>query len=121
MMDIGKKIAWLREKKGWSQKKLAEFAGLNPSVMNRIEKDDRPLKADELKIIADLLEVESDYLLGKSQDPRLSAKLEKEVDKQLEELLMILKGMPEEKQIQMKNKIIAYAKGLADAGNDSSF
>jgi transcriptional regulator with XRE-family HTH domain len=119
-MDIGKKIAWLREKKGWSQKKLAEYAGLNPSVMNRIETGERPLKADELKIIADLLEVEADFLLGRSKDPQLSAELEKAIDKQLEELLLILKGMPEEKQKEMKNKIIAYAKGLADAGNSNS-
>lgn len=48
-MDIGKRIIELREKKNWSQKEIAIRASLNPSVMNRIETSDRPLRAVELK------------------------------------------------------------------------
>jgi len=119
-MEIGKRIAWFRDKKGWSQKELAIRAGLNQSVMNRIETGERPLKAEELKIIADLFDVQSDFLLGRSSDPRLSFESEKEVDSQIKEIMSILDEMPEDKRNIMKSKIIAYAKGLADADNHSN-
>lgn len=63
-MSIGERIIKLREKKNWSQRELAKRSGLNPSVMNRIETGERPLRAEELKTIAQLLDVQADYLLG---------------------------------------------------------
>ena len=65
-MDIGKRIIHLRERKGWSQRELAKRVDLNPSVMNRIESGDRPIKDHELKKLSDVLEVSSDFLLGKN-------------------------------------------------------
>lgn len=63
-MDIGNKIISLREKKGWTQRELAKRVGLNVSVMNRIELNDRPVKDLELINIARVLDVSVDYLLG---------------------------------------------------------
>lgn len=85
-MDIGKRIIELREKKGWSQRELARRANLNPSVMNRIETGDRPLRAEELKIIASLLDVTADYILGESKSPSLSAKDERDIAKRMEKI-----------------------------------
>lgn len=86
IMDIGKRIIELREKKGWSQRELARRANLNPSVMNRIETGDRPLRAEELKIIASLLDVTADYILGESKSPSLSAKDERDIAKRMEKM-----------------------------------
>ncbi|MBK3495290.1 helix-turn-helix transcriptional regulator [Viridibacillus sp. YIM B01967] len=65
-MDIGKRIILLREKKGWSQRELASRVGLNPSVMNRIESENRPIKDEELLKLSNVLECTSDHLLGRS-------------------------------------------------------
>lgn len=62
---IGNRIINLREKKNWSQKELARQIGISPSVMNRIELEDRPIKDYELKIIASVLDTTTDYLLGR--------------------------------------------------------
>lgn len=83
-MDIGKRIIFLREKKGWSQRELARRVNLNPSVMNRIEQSERPIKDKELAKIADVLDVTTDYLLGRTNDPKLTEKDEKDIAKRLE-------------------------------------
>lgn len=68
-MDIGKKIISLREKRGWTQRELASRVNLNVSVMNRIESNDRPVKDSELLNLANVLEVSTDFLLGRTEDP----------------------------------------------------
>ncbi|QSB09704.1 helix-turn-helix transcriptional regulator [Lysinibacillus fusiformis] len=56
----------MREKRGWTQKELANRVNLNVSVMNRIESNERPLKDNELLNLANVLVVSSDYLLGRT-------------------------------------------------------
>ncbi|KMY49199.1 helix-turn-helix domain-containing protein [Peribacillus loiseleuriae] len=67
-MDTGEIIVELREKRNWSQRELARRANLNSSVMNRIETGDRPIKAIELKIFADLFGVTTDFLLNRTKE-----------------------------------------------------
>lgn len=71
-LNIGKRIINLREKRGWSQRELAKRVNLNPSVMNRIESNERPIKDSELIKLADVLEVSTDYLLGRTNNPEPS-------------------------------------------------
>lgn len=63
-MEVGERIRALRERRDWTQKKLAEKVGINLSVFNRIEMGDRKIRTDELTKIADALGVTTDYLLG---------------------------------------------------------
>lgn len=86
-MNIGKRIAKLREKKGWSQRELAKRANLNTSVMNRIETGERPLRAEELKIIANLLDVTADDILSDSKSSNLTIKEESDFKIDLENLI----------------------------------
>lgn len=65
-MGIGKRIQALREEKDISQKELADKIGLNYSVMNRIESGERPARDEEVKRIAQALQVSTDYLLDMS-------------------------------------------------------
>ncbi|MEK4228930.1 helix-turn-helix domain-containing protein [Solibacillus sp. FSL H8-0538] len=68
-MDIGKKIISLREKIGWTQRELANRLNINVSVMNRIESNERPVKDSELLNLANVLDVSTDYLLGRTDTP----------------------------------------------------
>ncbi|AKO92672.1 hypothetical protein BEH_11555 [Priestia filamentosa] len=69
-MTVGERIIKLREKKNWNQRELARRAGLNYSVMNRIETGKRPTTDQELKIFADLFNVSTDFLLGRENSPK---------------------------------------------------
>lgn len=71
-MDIGKRIISLREKRGWTQRELANRININASVMNRIESNDRPVKDIELLTLASVLDVSTDYLLGRTNTPTLT-------------------------------------------------
>lgn len=73
-MNVGKKIISLREKRGWTQRELANRVNINVSVMNRIESNDRPVKDNELVHLANVLEVSTDYLLGRTDTPDLELK-----------------------------------------------
>lgn len=62
-MTIGEKIAYIREQREVLQKELAKAIDVAPEILNRIEKNKRPVRAEELKAIADYFEVSTDYLL----------------------------------------------------------
>ncbi|MGE7672943.1 helix-turn-helix domain-containing protein [Lysinibacillus sp. NPDC094403] len=79
-MEIGKRIISLREKRGWTQRELASRINLNVSVMNRIESNERPVKDSELLNLANVLEVSTDYLLGRTDIPTLSPQEKDEVE-----------------------------------------
>ena len=97
-MTIGKIIQRLRDDKDLNQKELAEKIGLSHSVMNRIELGTRPARDDELKRIAEVLDVSLDYLMGASDiknpysNRSLSTKDEKDIAKDLENTLNRLEG-----------------------------
>jgi transcriptional regulator with XRE-family HTH domain len=63
---VGDRIRLLREAKGWCQNELAQRAGLNRETISSIENNHRQIKAEELIRFADVLEVSSDQLLGRT-------------------------------------------------------
>ena len=65
-MTTGEMVANIRESRGVLQKDLAKAIDVDPVVLNRIEKDKRPARGDELKAIADYFGVSTDYLLGRN-------------------------------------------------------
>lgn len=73
-MSVSANVVKLRERCGLNQKELAEALHMNRSVLNRIENGTRPVRDDELKVIADYFNVSADYLLGRetSKSPALS-------------------------------------------------
>lgn len=71
-MNVGQRIVALREERNWSQRELAKRVNLNASVMNRIESGERPIKDHELDVIATVLDVTTDYLLGRSSNPNMT-------------------------------------------------
>lgn len=56
LVEMGTKIKTAREKKGWSQCKLASLAGLERTGLSRIENGRFSSKIVTLKSIADALE-----------------------------------------------------------------
>lgn len=57
-----------RELRGFSQGDLAERAGFQPSAISHFESGRRAPSFDNLKRLADVLTVSTDYLLGRAQD-----------------------------------------------------
>jgi HTH-type transcriptional regulator, competence development regulator len=69
MVNTGLIIKKLREKNNWSLRELEKRVGINYSVLSRIESGKRPVNDEELKRFADIFQVTTDYLLGRTDNP----------------------------------------------------
>ena len=61
-----------RESKGLSQTELAKRSGLLPSAVSHFETGRRSPSFDNLKRLAETLEVTTDFLVGRETDPTTS-------------------------------------------------
>lgn len=68
-MSLGKRLKYEREKRNWSQKYVADKIGITNTVLSNYERDYRDPDTTTLKKLADLYEVSTDYLLGKTDKP----------------------------------------------------
>ncbi|KOP64399.1 XRE family transcriptional regulator [Bacillus sp. FJAT-18019] len=69
-MSLGSRLKKEREKKGWSQMYVAERLGITNTVLSNYERDYRDPDTSMLSKIADLYDVDTDYLLGRTVSPR---------------------------------------------------
>jgi transcriptional regulator with XRE-family HTH domain len=89
-MSLGIRLKKEREKRKWSQKEVAEKVGITNAVLSNYERDYRDPDTETLKKLADLYEVETDYLLGRSDfqksNSNLLSKDEKDIAKRMEKI-----------------------------------
>lgn len=64
MYTFGQRLVASREKRNLSQKELAEKLGITPTRLNYWEKDKREPAIEMIKAIAQVLDVDTDYLIG---------------------------------------------------------
>lgn len=57
MLEIGKKIKAVRQKKGWSQAEICEMLKISVPAFSKIETDHTDINISRLKQIADILNV----------------------------------------------------------------
>lgn len=81
---MSNRISELRQRNRLTQKELADKLNINYSVLSRIETGERAIRDDELLAIADFFNVTTDYLLGRSSNPKLSRKNELDIHRDLE-------------------------------------
>lgn len=81
-MSLGFRLKKEREKRGWSQKYIAEKVGITNTVLSNYERDYRDPDTETLKKLADLYEVSIDYLLGRTDEKEIS--IEEKIDKALQ-------------------------------------
>ncbi|QQE74492.1 helix-turn-helix transcriptional regulator [Brevibacillus composti] len=75
MSIVGQRMKYLREKYKWSQIQLAEKLGIHNTVLSRIESGEKKsVDHHLLSKAADVFEVTTDYLLGKTNNPAPSWK-----------------------------------------------
>ena len=70
--NFSERLRAARELRGFSQGDLAERAGFQPSAISHFETGRRAPSFDNLKRLADALNVTTDYLLDRSEHPTLS-------------------------------------------------
>lgn len=119
-MGFGQKLKYHRKKLGLLQKDLAKMVNVSPQVVSNWERGYTHPDYTDVTKLSDALDVSTDYLLGKSDDPRLSQEREMEVDAEAKELLKILDDLPPEKRKMYMEKIKAYVDGMTHADREDN-
>lgn len=70
-MSYGKRLTYLRKKKNLSQQDLSEILSLNRSTYARYEREHTQPDFETLRKLADFFDVSVDFILGRSDDPRM--------------------------------------------------
>ena len=66
--SLGQRLSDLRERRGWTQKELAERAGISVTFLSEVENDRRNVGSATLLKIADALRASLDYLMRGEED-----------------------------------------------------
>ena len=112
----GDRLRELREGKKMYQEDLAKKINVSKSTIGMYERNEREPNDETLLRLSSFFDCSTDYLLGRSDDPRLSEKEDKEADERARELLEILESMEdEEERKKLEEQVLAYAKFLKEA------
>jgi len=84
-MMIGERIKSLREEKKITQQELAQYLGVSQKTISNYEKEERSPDPETLRKIADYFDVTVDYLLGRSNNRKLTRRDERDIEKIIEE------------------------------------
>ena len=85
MIGYGEKIKNLRKEKGLTQEQLADTIKIGRSALSLYETEARQPDPQTLRVFADYFNVSTDYLLGRSDDPKLDQVTDPEMLIELEE------------------------------------
>ena len=106
VMTLGKRIKELREKKGYTQRALADLLSIGNSTLAMYEVDKREPDNDTLSKIADFFGVSTDYLLGRDTPPARPRPTQEEKD----EILRLFDTLSEEEQTAFLKKLLLRPK-----------
>lgn len=97
-MTLGKRIKELREKKGYTQRALADLLSIGNSTLAMYEVDKREPDNDTLSKIADFFGVSTDYLLGRNTPPARPSPTQEEKEEIKKEMIRLWDLLPEDEK-----------------------
>jgi transcriptional regulator with XRE-family HTH domain len=70
MQELGRRIVATRAQLGWSQRELVRISGVGQNNLSVLEQGKKPsVRADTVVRLAEALNVSTDYLLGRTDNP----------------------------------------------------
>lgn len=115
-MILGQRLKACRKAKKLTQQELSEILGLNRSTYAKYETGDNEPDNQTLQKLADFFEVNIDYLLGRSDTPSYSGKMNKPLTK-FESLFFYELDKLSEEDKQKALEHVRYLRYLAEQEN----
>lgn len=84
--DFSTRLRFARQLRGFSQASLGKVSDLKPSAISHFETGLRSPSFENLKRLADALNISSDYLIGRTEEPALSSDLAERILRHAEKL-----------------------------------
>ena len=97
---LPKRLKELREAKGYLQKYVADKIGVKSNTLSGYENGTRSPDPEMIVKLAELYNVTTDYLLGKSDDPNKTE--EEELEEFIDNVRVWYKDEPESKEEKLK-------------------
>lgn len=110
----GKRLRRLRQEKKITQSQLGKIINVSKVSISGYETGERVPDTDNLKRLADFFGVTTDYLLGRSDDPRLTADQEKDAFDEFKELKELISPLSEENKKKVLQRLVDFTKGAVD-------
>jgi len=111
--DISKKLLALRKELDLTQDQVAEAIGVSKQSISKYERGIKVPSRENINKLAEVFDVRTDYLLGKSERPKLDEKL----FEKYEEILNRLNQLPEEDQDIVLQRMIKMTELLEEQNN----
>ncbi|WP_251616940.1 helix-turn-helix domain-containing protein [Pumilibacter muris] len=93
-MDVGERIKELREKAGFTQNKLAEWAGVSQTHLRRVELGQQDITIGQLRLVCDGLGVTlAEFFAVNEKEENLTDVIAKLTPKQKQLLMDFLKSI----------------------------
>lgn len=93
-MDVGARIKELRERAGFTQNKLAEWAGVSQTHLRRVELGQQDITIGQLRLVCDGLSITlSEFFNVSEEQESLSDVISKLTPKQKQLLMEFLKSI----------------------------
>ncbi len=86
---IGARLAQLRKERGITQVDLASALGVSQPVISEYESGSIPLRAEQLLVLARLLRVSADVLLGLKAQPSISSSADSRLARRLRDAMRL--------------------------------
>ena len=81
-MDVGKRIAQLREARGWTTNRLANMCGLSQSFLRAVELGEKGISVENLQVVCDALQISlRQFFAGPEGDIRQEDRLLMQIGK----------------------------------------
>ena len=93
-MDVGQRLRFLREERGYSQNMLADFAGVSQTHLRRVELGEADVTVNHLRLICDALGVSlKEFFDAESPEDELTAAVSSLSPRQKSLLVEFLKSL----------------------------
>src|SRR5699024_5653337 len=99
---ISKKLKELREEKGYLQKFVANKIGVRSNTLSGYENATRSPAPEMILKLADLYDVSTDYLLGRTSNNKTEDEIDEELKEILSEMNVWYKNEPEDKELKLR-------------------
>jgi transcriptional regulator with XRE-family HTH domain len=113
MKSIGERIKFLRNLSGLSQEDLAETLEIDRGTLSNIERNERELKAEEVRLFSETLNISANQLLG--IDPLPEVTLEPNLINQTNKEHISLRINVPSKNVQKFKEVLLYILGKVGA------
>src|SRR5699024_4896308 len=99
---ISKKLKELREEKGYLQKFVANKIDVRSNTLSGYENSTRFADTEMILKLANLYDVSSDYLVGRTSNNKKEDEIDEELKEILSEMNMWYKNEPEDKELKLR-------------------